>query len=145
MKQYSYKINGVAYTVEIDEITDEQVEVKVNGKSYSVELEKKEQKPVQVKRPVVPRSAPAAPKPSAPKPSAAAAGGVGINSPLPGVIVAVNVAVGDSVTAGQSLLTLEAMKMENNIEADSAGKVVSISVKPGDSVMEGDLLITIGE
>jgi biotin carboxyl carrier protein len=55
------------------------------------------------------------------------------------------VAVGDTVKLGQKLLTLEAMKMENNIEADKEGKVSQIKIKQGDSVMEGDILIVIGD
>jgi len=77
--------------------------------------------------------------PSAPK-------GTGtIKSPLPGVILDLLVKKGDTVKVGQRLLVLEAMKMENNIEADKAGIVVSIAKNKGDSVMEGDILIVIGE
>jgi len=68
-----------------------------------------------------------------------------IKSPLPGVILEVFVREGDEVKMGQKLLMLEAMKMENNIEADKAGKVVQILKGKGDSVMEGDVLIIIGE
>jgi biotin carboxyl carrier protein len=64
---------------------------------------------------------------------------------LPGVILDVHVREGDSVKVGQKLLTLEAMKMENNINADKEGKVVSMKVSKGDSVMEGDVLIVIGD
>jgi biotin carboxyl carrier protein len=49
------------------------------------------------------------------------------------------------VKIGQRVLILEAMKMENNIEADKAGKVISIAKNKGDAVMEGDVLIVIGE
>ena len=76
--------------------------------------------------------------------SATTRGGT-IKSPLPGVILELFVKVGDVVKIGQRLLVLEAMKMENNIEADKAGKIVSISKNKGDSVMEGDVLIVIGE
>jgi biotin carboxyl carrier protein len=68
-----------------------------------------------------------------------------IKSPLPGVILEVFVREGDMVKMGQKLLMLEAMKMENNIEADKAGKVVSILKHKGDNVMEGDVLIIIGD
>ena len=61
------------------------------------------------------------------------------------VIIDVFVREGDVVKIGQKLMLLEAMKMENNIEADQAGKIVSIAKKQGDSVMEGDVLIVIGE
>ena len=65
-------------------------------------------------------------------------------SPLPGVIVDLKVREGDQVNAGQHLLILEAMKMENNIDADRDGIVVELKVNKGDSVLEGDTLLTIG-
>jgi biotin carboxyl carrier protein len=77
--------------------------------------------------------------PSAPK------GTGSIKSPLPGVILEIFVREGDTVKIGQKLLMLEAMKMENNINADKEGRVVSIKVGKGDNVMEGDILIVIGE
>ncbi len=63
--------------------------------------------------------------------------------PLPGTVLGVKVAVGDTVTAGQTLLVLEAMKMENNIDADRGGVVKEILVQQGATVMEGDNLIVI--
>jgi len=66
-------------------------------------------------------------------------------SPLPGVITHVMVKEGDAVKSGQTLMVLEAMKMENNIEANRDGKVTSIAVREGTSVMEGETLITIGD
>ena len=66
-----------------------------------------------------------------------------LKSPLPGVILEMKVNVGDSVTEGQTLLVLEAMKMENNIDAPKSGVIKSISKSKGDSVLEGDLLLTI--
>ena len=65
--------------------------------------------------------------------------------PLPGTVLSVKVAVGDTVAAGQTLVVLEAMKMENNIDADRAGVVKQILVQQGATVMEGDVLIVIGE
>jgi len=68
-----------------------------------------------------------------------------IKSPLPGVILEIYVREGDMVKIGQKLIMLEAMKMENNINADKEGRVTSLKVGKGDSVMEGDILIVIGE
>lgn len=68
-----------------------------------------------------------------------------IKSPLPGVILEMYVREGDTVKIGQKLLMLEAMKMENVINADKEGRVTLIKVSKGDSVMEGDILIVIGE
>ena len=105
--------------------------------------------PVKPKAPaarVVKASAPAAAAPAAAAASAApAAGGDGqpLKSPLPGVVLDIFVHVGDTITTGQKVMLLEAMKMENNIEADKNGVVKAIKVNKGDSVQEGDVLILI--
>lgn len=72
-----------------------------------------------------------------------AVGKVDVTSPLPGIIVAVRVKVGDVVVEGQELAVLEAMKMENSIEATCEGKVISVHVSEGESVLEGAALVTI--
>lgn len=92
---------------------------------------------------------PAAPAAAAPKPAAApaapaaAAGEGGVVAPMPGLIIEYRVAAGDSVKAGDVLLVLEAMKMENEIAADRDGKVASLSRKDGDEVDKGDVLLVI--
>ena len=139
MKEYNYKINGTEYTVAIGDIDDNTVDVKGNGVSYSVELEKTET-PAPVVATVAPTpSAPAA----APKAAAAPSAGPGaVKSPLPGVIVDIKVNVGDKVEPTTVVAVLEAMKMENNINAGRAGMVKAISVNKGDSVLEGaDILV----
>ena len=78
------------------------------------------------------------------QPAAAAGAGTPVKAPLPGTINAINVKVGDTVAVGDVVIVLEAMKMQNNIEAESAGTVTSILVNPGDSVMEGAVMLTIG-
>jgi biotin carboxyl carrier protein len=144
MKEYKYKINGNPYKVTIGDIEDNIATVEVNGTPYKVEMEKKEVAQKAVVRPVAARPA-AASKPAAvAKPAAkAAGGGSAVKSPLPGVILDLKVAVGDTVKKGQVVLILEAMKMENNINADRDGVVKSISVNKGDSVLEGTDLIII--
>ena len=67
----------------------------------------------------------------------------GIKSPLPGVILEIKVKEGDTVKRGQTLLVLEAMKMENDIKADRDGKVTAIKVSQGESILEGTDLIII--
>ena len=67
-----------------------------------------------------------------------------VKAPLPGTINAINVKVGDKVNVGDVVVVLEAMKMQNNIEAENAGTVTAILVNPGDSVMEGAVMLTIG-
>ncbi|MCF0166011.1 MAG: acetyl-CoA carboxylase biotin carboxyl carrier protein subunit [Bacteroidales bacterium] len=146
MKEYKLKINGSEYNVSIDEVEENSAKIQVNGSPFTVEFEKpitkKAAKPaVSVNRPAPSVSAPAAP---VAKPAASSTGGNAVTSPLPGVILEVNVAVGDSVTAGQKVMVLEAMKMENVIEATAAGTVKAIKVNKGDSVLEGAELLVIG-
>lgn len=143
MKEYKYKINGNEYKVTIADINENKAQVEVNGVSYEVELEQKPK--ATVSKPVVRPAAPAAPAASAPaaKPAASPAGKGGVKSPLPGVILDIKVNVGDVVKKGQTILILEAMKMENNINADRDGKIAAINVGKGDSVLEGTDLVII--
>lgn len=78
-----------------------------------------------------------------PKTATPEAGGTAVKAPLPGTITSINVKVGDKVNVGDCVVVLEAMKMQNNIETDTAGTVTSISVNQGDSVMEGATVLTI--
>ena len=136
MKEYKYKINGNLYNVVIGDIEDNIAHVEVNGTHYNVEMEKKQKAAAPVARP---RPAAVAAKPAA-KPAAAKGG---VKSPLPGVILDIKVKEGDVVKKGQTVIILEAMKMENSINADRDGKIVSIKVSKGESVLEGTDLIII--
>ena len=142
MKEYKYKINGNLYKVTIGDIEDNIAHVEVNGTHYKVEMEKK---PKAAVKPVVVRPMPNAP--AAPtqvvKPAAPASGKSGVKSPLPGVILDIKVNVGDAVKKGQTIIILEAMKMENNIKADKDGKITAINVNKGDSGLEGTDLVII--
>ncbi|WP_300699459.1 biotin/lipoyl-containing protein [uncultured Bacteroides sp.] len=140
MKEYKYKINGNVYKVTIGDIDENIAHVEVNGTPYKVEMEKAPKVAVKpVVRPVAPAPAPA---PVA-RPAAAPSGKSGVKSPLPGVILDVKVNVGDTVQKGQTVVILEAMKMENNINADKDGKVTAINVSKGESVLEGTDLVII--
>ena len=144
MKEYKYKINGNEYNVAVEELEGNKANVTVNGKTYEVELDKPA-KPAVTKPIARPAAAPsAAPAPAAAPAPRPAAGGAGIKAPLPGVILDIKVNVGDTVTKGQTVAILEAMKMENNINADREGKVVSINVSKGQSIAEGTYIITLG-
>ena len=136
MKEYKYKINGNLYNVVIGDIEDNMAHVEVNGTHYTVEMEKKPKQAVAVARPARKVAAPAA------KPKAAASKS-GVKSPLPGVILDIKVKEGDEVKKGQTVIILEAMKMENSINADRDGKVTSIKVSKGESVLEGTDLVII--
>ena len=151
MKKYSLTINGNSYEVKIDDINEASTlaHVTVNGTKYDVEIAGGKA-PV-VKKPQV-TAAPEAtglsvtPKtPIATKPAAAApaAGGLKVACPLPGTVLSINVKEGDTVAAGQTLLVLEAMKMENNIDAERGGVVKQVLVQAGATVMEGDVLLVI--
>ena len=140
MKEYKYKINGNLYNVVIGDIEENIAHVEVNGTHYTVEMEKKP-KAAPAPKPVV---RPAA-KPAAAPAAKPAAGGAksGVKSPLPGVILDIKVNVGDAVKKGQTIIILEAMKMENSINADRDGKIAAINVSKGESVLEGTDLVII--
>ena len=142
MKNYKLKINGNDYNVDINEVEGQDVKLTVNGTNYVVTVDKemKQQKKavVSAPRPQVTNTPAAAPQQSG------AAAGSKVTTPLPGTILDVFVNVGDAVKAGQTVVLLEAMKMENNIEADTAGTVKEVKVRRGDSVLEGDVLVVIG-
>jgi len=144
MKEYKIKINGNNYNVTIDEVEDNVAKVEVNGTPYNVEFEKPLSKPKTISVVNKPTAAPAAGPAPANKPAAApaAAGGATVNSPLPGVVLEVKVKDGDKVTKGQVIMVLEAMKMENAIEAPCDG-TVTIKAQKGDSVLEGAPLAVI--
>ena len=147
MKQFIYRINGQDYIVAVNNLENSIAQVAVNGSNYEVELVINEEEVTLVSRPAAKTTAApaAAPKTATVSaPSAPAKSGAGsVKSPLPGIVVAINVNVGDEVKKGQTVAVLEAMKMENAINAHQAGKVTSISVNPGDSVLEGVTILTI--
>ncbi len=144
MKEYKYKINGNEYAVAINEVCDTAAKVTVNGAEYTVEWEKPvEEKPVVKVQPVAAKPT-ASPAPAAQPAAPAPAGDHSIKTPLPGVIIDVKVNVGDTVAKGQTVVVLEAMKMENNINADRDGKVVAIQVAKGDTVADGAVLVVLG-
>lgn len=145
MKEYKYKINGNVYKVGIGDIDHGIAEVEVNGTPYKVELEQKAAPAVKVSSPkpaAAPRTATGEKVIAKPAPKAAA-GGSPVKAPLPGVVLDINVTVGQEVKAADTVITLEAMKMENAIKAGVDGKVSAINVAKGDSVLEGAVLLTI--
>ena len=147
MKIYQYKVKGVDYEVEIAEVEGNIARVNVNGIPFEVEM----QKPInaakhpsmnhpKVEAPTTTTAAQQAVRPA----TAPTATGTPIKAPLPGTITDIKVTVGQQVSVGDTVVVLEAMKMQNNIESEYAGKVVSVLVNKGDTVMEGSVLITLG-
>ena len=141
MKEYKYKIKGVDYDVKINGVEDNIAKVEVNGIEFDVEMEK----PIAQPKPVV--RAVAAPVKTVEAPKAAqeavAQGVTAVKAPLPGTVNDIKVTVGQAVKKGQTVVVLEAMKMENNIDAERDGKIAEVRVAKGDTVMEGAVLATI--
>lgn len=151
MKEFTFKINGAEYKCAVEEVEAGKTNVTVNGKVYEVETEVPAKPAAAPKptaapaaKPAAAPAAPAAPKAEAPKPAAPVAGGLQVKSPLPGSVIKVLVSEGQAVKKGDTLLTLESMKMENAIMAEQDGTVKQIAVTPGQNVMQDDLLIVLG-
>lgn len=151
MAKYEYKVKGVDYVVEIQDVEGNVANVTVNGIPFEVEMKqpvkssKQKVKISEESNSSTASSASAANASSAPtaKPATAAATGKPVVAPLPGTINEIKVKVGDKVSAGDTVVVLEAMKMQNNIDAETSGTIASINVNKGDAVMEGDTLVTI--
>ncbi len=151
MNKFQYKVQGVDYNVEIEELEGNVATVRVNGIKFEVELKQPINpahaihKKTEVKHPQPTQSAPVTvPQPQSTDTQSVSVGtGSQVKSPLPGIITSVNVRVGDKVKDGDTVVVLEAMKMQNNIESEFSGTVTSILVKQGDSVLEGAVLLTI--
>ena len=147
MKEFTFKINGAEYKCAVEEIEAGKTNVTVNGKVYTVETEAPAApapKPAAKPAPAPKPAAAPAPKAEAPKPAAAPAAGLQVKSPLPGSVIKVLVSEGQAVKKGDTLLTLESMKMENAIMAEQDGTVKQIAVTPGQNVMQDDLLVVLG-
>ena len=142
MSKYQYKVNGIDYNVEIQDIENNIAYVSVNGKQLEIEMPEtikthskpkkevtqKESKPATVTRKQTPE-----PK----QESKPASKGMKVTAPLPGTITEVKVTVGQAVKEGDTVVVLEAMKMQNNIEAETNGTITEIHVSNGDTVMAG--------
>jgi len=144
MSQYILKINGTEYRAEIKELTPDQARVVVNGTEHTVdlvEIGRGETAPVEIRQKTRERTVPA---PSAGTPPLPPAGRHGnIRAPLPGLVLELKVGEGALVKAGEPLLVLEAMKMENVVQAPHTGTVRKIFVSAGDNVCEGDPLLEL--
>lgn len=152
MKQYKYTINGTEYDVTINSIAGQTAKVVVNGIPFDVQMQGSQLTEGDLPTmttdaaPAPAAAAPAAAKQETAAPAAKTGAGAGtpVKAPLPGVVTKILVSAGQAVKKGDTVLVLEAMKMENNITAESDGTVTGICVAAGDSVMEGTTLLTIG-
>ena len=139
MKEFKYTIDGKEYKVQIDAVEGNIASVNVNGEAYKVEMEQEaepEKKKVVLGQPVASDDAEATPAANVNTANA-------VKAPLPGTITSIEVTVGQEVKAGDTVVVLEAMKMQNNIEAEKDGKVTAICVKPGQAVLEEYALVVI--
>jgi biotin carboxyl carrier protein len=138
MNKFKFTIRGNEYDVEIGKIEDNVATIEVNGTTYEVEIhrEVKQTKTPTLVRKVVPEQGKTVQK---------KAGGstIPVVAPLPGTIMEIKVRQGDIVKKGDTLLIMEAMKMENNVLAEKDGVVEKMNVRPGDNVLQGDVLIEL--
>jgi glutaconyl-CoA/methylmalonyl-CoA decarboxylase subunit gamma len=142
MKKFSFVINGNAYEVEVLGFEENIAKVEVNGTHYNVEVQKELK---MTKTPTLVRAESPKPTPKESKiprtPSQTT--NVAIKAPLPGTIISVLVKAGEKVALGQKLLTMEAMKMENNVLSEKDGIVKVVHVKPGQAVAQSEVLVEI--
>jgi glutaconyl-CoA/methylmalonyl-CoA decarboxylase subunit gamma len=145
MSQHVLRVGGREYQAEVKELTADRATVVVDGKEYLVDLLQVGRRNVlpEAVRPAAGAAPSAAPLPVATRAAAPGRGEGSIPAPMPGLILALKAKEGDTVQAGQTLLVMEAMKMENAITAPYSGTVSKIYVREGDSVGEGDLLVDV--
>ena len=142
MTEYHFEINGSSYRVKVKETRAGQATVEVNGTEYRVEIKTPASPPPQSASTAAPL--PIASKAESGRPEVALEDGI-VRAPLPGVIRKLMRKAGDAVEAGDSVLMLEAMKMENEIKAPVAGTIAEFFVVEGDSVNTGDDLFRISQ
>lgn len=133
MKNFKFSINGKKFETTVNELEENRFEIEVNGKKYSVDVEK-EAAPAFTAAPVVAGNASA---------TVVAGKSSTTKSPLPGTVVNILVSEGQKVKAGETILTMESMKMENEIKAECAGTIGKIHVTKGQSVMQDDKLFDL--
>jgi|GEM_PF-519839 len=156
MSQHVLRIGGREYQAEVKELTPEHATIVVDGKEYAVDIvqlgrrkitaEAGHAAPAAAPAPAAgprPALAPSAPSGSGVRPAPLARGEGGIVAPMPGLVLSIRAKEGDTVAAGQTLLVMEAMKMENAISSPYAGTVAKVYVREGDSIGEGDLLVEV--
>ncbi|MBI9062454.1 MAG: biotin/lipoyl-binding protein [Marinilabiliaceae bacterium] len=137
MKKFEFTISGNKYQVHIKDFEDNLAQIEVNGTQYEVEVhqEMKKAKTPRLVRKEIQR------KPGEGFITKKSGGAATVKAPLPGNIFKILVKEGDTVAKGDTLLVMEAMKMENNVLAEKEGTVKSIKVAVGDAVLQNDVII----
>ncbi|MCB2196235.1 MAG: acetyl-CoA carboxylase biotin carboxyl carrier protein subunit [Bacteroidetes bacterium] len=141
MKKYKFTIRGNEYEVEIKDIDGDIAKIEVNGTSYDVEIHQEKTKTTKTPT-LVRQNVPVDRKDSKIKKSVSSRAHT-LKAPLPGNIFKILKEVGDEVKKGDTIMIMEAMKMENNIQSEKDGKIVSFKVKEGDAVLQNDVLAEI--
>ncbi len=140
MKKFKFKIRGNSYDVEIKSFEHDVAEIEVNGSIYQVEVEIIKSKR-SIKTPRLVRAR--VPAPNQNEKAIQKSEDFSVKAPLPGTIIKISVREGDTVKAGDTLLLMEAMKMENNVLAEKNGTITKLHISEGDTVLQNDTLITI--
>jgi biotin carboxyl carrier protein len=141
MKKFKFTIRGNEYDVEIKDIEGSIAKIDVNGTSYEVEIHQEKAKTTKTPTLIRP-SIPVDRKDSKIKKTVSSRA-YSLKAPLPGSIFKILKQVGDEVKKGETIMVMEAMKMENNIQSEKEGTIVSLKVKEGDSVLQNDVLAEI--
>lgn len=146
MRIYELTVGNKPYNVKVKSFSSHQAELEVNGKLMKVDV--KAIGDDLVGKPVARAAAPSSAAPVRAAPVAAkkmpVAGAGAITAPIPGAILEIFVKEGQEIKAGQPVLKMEAMKMENVIQSHLEGTILSISVQPKDAVSQGQELMTVG-
>jgi biotin carboxyl carrier protein len=144
MKTYKFKIYGHDYEAKVVRREDDEIVISVNGQEYKAYLEPSKRSVMVKPTPILERKAPVAGEATKISGHPDEVKSIGcVKAPLPGTVLKVSVKQGDEVKAGDTVLILEAMKMQNQIAATTAGKIEEIMVTEGDSVQEGQELVRI--
>jgi len=141
MKKYKFKIHGNEYDVELKNFEENIATIEVNGTTYEVEVERKET--TKTKTPTLVRSNVQVDRKDSKIKKNVSSRATAIKAPLPGTIFKLVKREGDEVKKGETILIMEAMKMENNILAEKDGVIKSLKVREGDSVLQNDVLAEI--
>jgi biotin carboxyl carrier protein len=138
MKNFRFRIQDNNYNVKIVSHENSQIELEVNGTAYSVTMKDEVKKS---KTPTLVRSA--SKNPSVPLKMSSNSSKAKIVAPIPGVVMSIDIKIGDVIKVGDRLLVLEAMKMENNITSEKSGTVSAIHISKGQQVLQDELLIEL--
>lgn len=150
--KYNIAVKDKKFNIEVKEVADGTAQVTVDGEPYQVRIENYAEvlpasaapRPAAAPKPVAPAVIPPAAPNTVVTPSVTCSGDAVISAPIPGLITDIKVKVGDSVQAGETVATMEAMKMENNIVSNVAGTVKEIPLQKGAEVKTGDVIMVIG-